>query len=96
MVTIRERKESNGMNNKIDFEKYGLHGEEQLVSAAVAGLYAMQVDGADCPQCDFQSLVSGGLTAGRSRQLQHCGGISERLRGLPSNYSCLMVSEIRK
>ena len=31
--------------NTIDFEKYGLHGEEQLVSAAVAGLYAMQVDG---------------------------------------------------
>lgn len=44
--------------NTIDFEKYNLHGEEQLAMAAVTGLYAMQVRG-ESPQCDFQSLVSG-------------------------------------
>ena len=45
--------------NTIDFEKYDFHGEELLASAAVSGLYAMQADGADCPQCDFGSLVEG-------------------------------------
>ena len=43
--------------NTIDFEKYNLHGEEKLVMAAVAGLYAMQIRG-ESPQCDFQSLAS--------------------------------------
>ena len=45
--------------NKFDLSKYNLHGEELLASAAVTGLYAMQADGADCPQCDFSSLVEG-------------------------------------
>ena len=29
---------------RIDFEKYDLHGDELLIAAAVAGLYAMEVD----------------------------------------------------
>ena len=45
--------------NKFDLSKYNLHGEELLASAAVAGLYAMKADGADCPQCDFGSFVEG-------------------------------------
>ena len=42
--------------NTIDFEKYDLHGEEKLVMAAVAGLYAMQMRG-EGVKCDFKSLA---------------------------------------
>ena len=45
--------------NKFDLSKYNLRGEELLASATVTGLYAMQADGADCPHCDFGSLVEG-------------------------------------
>ena len=43
---------------RIDFEKYDLHGEELLIAAVVAGLYAMEVDeNGGSPQSDFQGIV---------------------------------------
>ena len=45
---------------RIDFDKYDLHGEELLIAAAVAGLYAMEVDeSGGSPQSDFQTIVEG-------------------------------------
>ena len=43
---------------RIDSEKYDLHGEELLIAAAVVGVYAMEADeNGGSPQSDFQGIV---------------------------------------
>ena len=75
---------------RIDFEKYDLHGDELLIAAAVAGLYAMEVDRQFYPW--LQTILSP-IPRHYLRFHSHIFGCKQYYLRLQSDYPCFQTNQ---